>query len=246
VRPIVLSAGIVIVSAVAAACGESSIELATTTCLTAEAAVEEASAEAGVPAWGSGASGAGDLLISHEARIADDMGALRRLEPNALPLAGVCAVKDLARANRAGRVLVEEARLLVETEGRRVYVVPTSHGDVCGYLDPQGIPNCSGFFRKQPRLYPFYYYDDGLPRAQRRLVVFGLVPDKVRQVNVLVRCRTKRAVTANGGFYYEGRGASAKDLNGFVFRLRNGTAKRQTFGVTRLEGTRRFVRACSR
>lgn len=230
----------------AAACGETSIRIAEDDCLQAELAAQEASVDAGMPRWRPpGTSGFGNSFISDAPRIAGDMGAFRRLKPTRLPFAGVCAVREQVRTNHAGRALVEEGRLLVQTRGRRVYVVPTSRGDVCSYLEPQGIPDCSGYFRGQPRLYAFYHYDDGLPLARRRLVVFGFVPDKVREVSVLVRCRPYAAVTANGGFYYERRGQSASEVNGFVYRLRNGEVKRRTYGVSRLKGSRQYVRACS-
>jgi len=219
----------VVATALAAACGETGGKVSKPDCDTVEAETYEAAEAAGVPTWGPpGASGGGEqTFVSEVPRIADDMGALRRLKPTRLPLAGICVVREDVQTNHAGRPLFKRARLLVATRGRRVYAVPTSDGDVFSYLEPQGISIGSGTLNGVPRLYSFYHYDDGRPHFQRRLVVFGLVPDKVRQVNVLVRCRPYAAVTANGGFYYERRGQSASDISGFVYGLRGGKVQRQ-------------------
>ena len=140
---------------------------------------------------------------------------------------------------------MDGARILFREGDETLYAVATSNGWVCDALDPQHVVDCNGFVGRQPRGYQFYDYDNGLSGDRARLVLFGLVPDRVQRVDVVVRCRAHPALTRDGGFYYSQEGALVQQENGLLFHLRSGRTKRQSFGPWRCSPASRAGRAPS-
>jgi hypothetical protein len=167
-------------------------------------------------------AGAGVTLVSDAPEIAADFGALRTLAASTLPDAASAAIKHDVASNDIGEPRLHETRLLLAVGGKSLYAVPTTDGSLCAVLSPPDISVCNGLHNAAPRVYPYYEYS-GWPRGADNYVLFGLVPDRVRAVHVLMNCKPEPALTSNGGFLYEERAERRHTFDGFVFQFRDGT-----------------------
>jgi hypothetical protein len=181
-----------------------------------------------------GTFGGGGTFVT-ERSVAGDMSVFRRLPPVRLPRDAVDNLRGVVEDNHAGRPLVDDARLLLAgaAGSHRLYAVRTTKEWACAVLEPEKLAACNGLHWGEPRVYPFYLFDNGQTGAGARLVVFGLVPDRARGVEVVVGCRRLRAAAGNDGFVFDrtGRGLTADAHHGFVFHLSGGRVKRQVSEV---------------
>jgi hypothetical protein len=189
-----------------------------------------------------GTFGGGGTFVSDRS-VAGDMSVFRRLPPRRLPRDAVDNLRHVVEENHAGRPLVDDARLLVAggAGSHRLYAVRTTKNWACDVLEPEKLADCNGLHWGEPRVYPFYFFDNGKTGAGGRLVVFGLVPDRVRSVEVIVGCRRLPAVAGHDGFVFDrsGRGLTVDAEYGFVFHLAGGRVKRQVSGVDPCHATSR-------
>jgi hypothetical protein len=118
------------------------------------------------------------------------------------------------------RVLPRRSRLLVTAPRSRVrlYAVPTTNGNVCFQVTRTLENSCSLAGR-----FNLMAVDQGGPHRCIPTHVVGIVPDRVRAVDVVVHGRARRAHLGGNGFIYELRPAfSPSAITAIALTLRNG------------------------
>lgn len=136
-------------------------------------------------------SGAREVTDSLPTRVASQLQSLIGSAP-----------ADLPARLRPGALRLDEGRLLLSALGPHnaaLYAVPTSSGNVC--LAFTGGPSgCEKGFTVSP--IGFSSFDPDQLGAGEPYTVYGLVPNDVTRIEVVVAGKPQTALLKNNGFYY--------------------------------------------
>lgn len=121
-----------------------------------------------------------------------------------------------------GRADLAKARVLMASVGdakRAIYAFPTLRGRVCSELTGFSAGCIDGFRARSP-----VGVTIGDPAADEPGIVWGLAPDSVVGVDVVVDGTPQRALLSNNAYFYQGS-ASATHFESLIVKLADGSTR---------------------
>lgn len=111
------------------------------------------------------------------------------------------------------------ARALLNTRGRVVFAFPTSKGRVCSGLSGFGAGCLAGFTADHPVSLTY-----GDPAAGEPGIIWGMAPDSVKRVQVIVGGVPEDATMGENAYFYQGT-ASSREFAGLVVTFKDGSSQ---------------------